>query len=96
MQSSKLISGQSVVFQLKDAVCPDFSESVRAIGPELLVTGNIVFFSDGCDRKEQFAIIEVAGIHTPLIVSTECLKSVAGSATERLWRSAENPSREAC
>ncbi len=91
MQPKKLISDQPVAFKLKDAVCPNISETVRAIGPELQVTGNIIFCSDGCDQEDHFAVIEVAGIHTPLIVPIDCLESAVRVVGGRAWQSVESP-----
>ncbi|MFH0983580.1 MAG: hypothetical protein V2A79_18855 [Planctomycetota bacterium] len=96
MQSTKLISGQSVRFKLKNAVCPDFIETVRAMGPELQVVGNIVFFSDGGNQQDRFAIVEVSGIHAPLIVPVGCLESVSQVEGEPSWPAIENPARTAC
>ncbi len=96
MQPKKLISDQPVAFKLKDTVCPDISEMVRAIGPELQVTGNIVFCSDGGDQKNRFAVVEVAGIHTPLIVPVDCLESAVRLVEGRAWQSVEPPLSGAC
>ncbi len=95
MQPNRLISGRSVTFKLKDAACPDWMDTARSIGPELQVTGEIVFFSDGGDRKNEFAIIEVAGIHTPLIVPVERLTAAAQMAEEQPCEAIENSSRKA-
>ena len=96
MKPNGLISGQSVVFELKDAVCPNLTETIRAIGPELRLTGNIVFFSDGCDRKEHFAVVEVPGVCAPLIVPVNCLGLAARTVEERPWSVREDSSRKAC
>ena len=96
MQPKQLISCPSVVFKLEDAACPDLTETVRAIGPELQVAGSVVYFSDGCHRKNHFAIVEVAGIHTPLIVPVDRLEWVARPAEEQPWPVSEDSSRQAC
>lgn len=96
MQPNKLISGQLVGFRLKDALCPDLTETVRAIGPELQVTGDIVFFSDGHDQEKHFAVIEVTGICTPLIVPVHCLQPITGLTEEHSCQPVKNPSRKAC
>ena len=95
MQPTKLISGQPVFFTLKDAVCPKLTETIRAIGPELQLTGNIVFLSDGCDQKGHFAVVEVAGVSTPIIVPVSCLESAAWTTEARPWQSREDASRQA-
>jgi len=96
VQPSELTSGQTVIVQLKDAVCPDLADTLRGIGPELRVTGNIVFFSDGCNRENHFAIVEVAGIHTPLIVPVDRLESVARLTKEQSWQARQDRPKEAC
>lgn len=88
MHDERFTPGQTVAFMLKDAVCPRFADSVQAIGPELTVTGEIVFFSDGGQQKHHFAIVEVGGIHTPLIVPVERLEAVAIGPAESDWGSA--------
>ncbi len=96
MKAKKLISGQSVLFRLMDAACPEFPETVRAIGSELQVTGNIVFLSDGCNRKDHFAVVEVAGIHAPLIVPVARLVSVTQPVEEPAWPTRPGATRKAC
>jgi hypothetical protein len=96
VQPNKLISGQSVALKLKDAVCPNLAETIRAIGPDLAVTGSIVFFSDGCERKDHFAIVEVAGIHAPLIVPVSALIPATGLTGGGSHDSVGEASKEAC
>ncbi len=95
MLSSKLISARTVSFKLKDAVCPDFVDVVRAIGSELEVTGKIVYFSDGCNQREYFAIVEVVGVNRPFIVPVEHLESVTRLVEEPPWQNLEDHLREA-
>jgi hypothetical protein len=96
VQPYELISGRSVAFKLRDAACPDFAEAVRAIGPDLQVIGHVVFLSDGCDRKDHFAVVEVEGIHTPLIVPVACLTESTRATIDMEWPTVEKPAREAC
>ena len=96
MHASKFINGQEVVLKLKDAVSPDLADMIRAIGPELRVTGNVVFFSDGCDRENCFAIVEVAGMHTPLIVPVDCLESAARTEPGQPLPTRADHTRKAC
>jgi hypothetical protein len=85
-----------VAFKLKDAVCPRLSDALQAVGPDLEVRGEIVFFSDGGERRHHYAIIEVGGIHTPLIVPVDRLEAAAGESASRRRGSAETPSRQVC
>ena len=64
-------AGASVAFRLIDVVCPDFDQVVNQLGPELRVTGRVAFVSDRGTQEGCFAIIDVSGIHTPLIVPME-------------------------
>ncbi len=96
MRPYELISGRSVAFRLRDAACPDFAEAVRAIGPDLQVIGQVVFLSDGGDRKDHFAVVEVEGIHTPLIVPVACLIESTRATADSAWPRVETPAREAC
>lgn len=57
-----------MAFRLIDVVCPDFEQVVNQLGPELRVTGQVAFVSDRGTQKGCFAIVDVSGIHTPLIV----------------------------
>ena len=61
-------AGASVAFRLIDVVCPDFDQVVNQLGPELRVTGQVAFISDRGAEEGCFAIVDVSGIHTPLIV----------------------------
>ncbi len=61
-------AGASVAFRLIDVVCPDFDQVVNQLGPELRVTGQVAFVSDRGTQEGCFAIVDVSGIHTPLIV----------------------------
>lgn len=86
--------GQTVAFRLKDAVCPRFGEAHAAIGPDLEVRGAIVFFSDGGAERQQYAIIEVSGIHTPLIVPVYCLEPSTEARRNLAESSESTPQRQ--
>jgi hypothetical protein len=70
-------AGCRVAFQLGDAVCPEFEQIIAQTGPDLTVAGEIVMFSDRGTEAEHFAIVQVTGIHAPLIVPVERLHSGA-------------------
>jgi len=61
-------TGTRVSFKLAEVVCPERQRVASQIGPDLEVIGEIVFVSDGEGRQDEFAIIEVAGLLTPVIV----------------------------
>jgi hypothetical protein len=67
-------SGTRCRFRLSDVICPDKQQIVTQITPELEVAGEVVLLSDGGDKPEQYAIIEVEGIGAPLIVPVALLK----------------------
>ena len=60
--------GQVVSFTIGDAVCPEADQVVPQIGPDLAVTGEVIYLSDRGDQKDHFAVISVEGIHALLIV----------------------------
>jgi len=61
-------TGTRVSFKLAEVVCPERQRVASQIGPDLEIIGEIVFISDGEGRQDEFAIIEVAGLLTPVIV----------------------------
>jgi hypothetical protein len=69
--------GQRFRFRLGDVICPDRHEAISQITPELEVNGKIVYLSDCGDETERFAVLEVSGVHSPLIVPLERLQPSA-------------------
>ncbi len=72
--SRAIRAGSVASFQLSDVECPDASQALRQIGPELKVTGQVIYLSDSGERREHFAVVDVHGIHTPLIVRVDRLR----------------------
>ncbi len=68
MSETRLKTGARVAFRLEDVICPDFDQIVAQMGPDLSVSGEIVLLSDRGKELHQFAIVNVAGVHGPLIV----------------------------
>ena len=68
-----LKNGTRCRFRLSDVICPDRGHVVQQVTPELEVTGEIVVLSDHGEQPDRFAIIEVEGIASPLIVAVEYL-----------------------
>ncbi len=62
-------------FRLADVLCPDASQVLKELTPELEVNGEVVFMSDSGERPDHFAIVSVEGILSPLIVPTEHLRT---------------------
>ena len=74
MENVSVQPGGSVRFALGKVICPGIEELCRQIGSDLEIEGQIVFLSDYGKLKQHFAIVQVKGIHTPLIVPVENLK----------------------
>ena len=67
-------SGARVRFALSRVVCPDFDEVCRKTDSNLEVEGRIVFLSDYGKVQKHFAVVQVKGIHVPLIIPVEDLR----------------------
>lgn len=74
MNGSELQSGTRVSFRLAEVVCPDIERVVREMTTSLEVTGSVVLLSDYGDQKDHFAIVNVEGISSPLIVPVDRIK----------------------
>jgi len=73
-------TGTTASFTVGDVVCPDVAQVLRQTGPELAVSGRVVYLSDSGLRKDHFAIIDVGGIHAPVIVPVNRLRVSLRSA----------------
>jgi hypothetical protein len=69
-------AGTLASFEISDVVCPEAGQVIRQIGPGLKVVGEVVYLSDSGDQKDHFAVIDVEGIHAPLIVRVDRLRTV--------------------
>ena len=74
MSESSLKSGAKVSFRLGEAVCPDLQQLLAQMTSNLEVSGKVVFFSDYGEKRNPFAIVDVAGLLTPLIVPVSRLR----------------------
>lgn len=70
--------GKSCRFKLADVICPERERVLLQVTADLEVEGEIVFLSDEGRKPNRFAIIEVEGILSPLIVPVDCIKLRAG------------------
>ena len=82
MESVSVEPGESVRFALGEAICPGIDELCRQIGSDLEIEGQIVFLSDYGKIGRHFAIVQVKGIHTPLIVPVANLQLSRPSVEE--------------
>ncbi|MCB9851386.1 MAG: hypothetical protein H6817_11860 [Phycisphaerales bacterium] len=72
--SSSASASSQASFLVAEVLCPDVEEVLRSFGPNVRIRGRILYYSDGDDRENRFAIMEVEGVHTPLIVPVDCLR----------------------
>ncbi len=82
MERLSIEPGGSVRFALGKVICPGIDELCRQIGSDLEIEGQIVFLSDYGKLRRHFAIVQVKGIHTPLIVPVENLQLSRPSVEE--------------
>ena len=75
-------TGTVASFSIRDVVYPDAMQVLGQVGPELTVVGEVTYLSDGGDGKGCFAVVEVGGIHAPLIVPVSQLRLQASSVGE--------------
>lgn len=74
MRGPWLAIGNGVTFRLRHVECPDLTPLFEHVGPDLRVVGQVVCLSDSGVRKDHFAIVDVEGMYTPLIVPAARLR----------------------
>jgi len=74
VNESSLKSGATVSFRLSEVVCPDLQQILTQLTSDLKVSGKVVFFSDYGQKKNHFAIVDVEGVLSPLIVPVDRLR----------------------
>ena len=86
MENVSIETGRSVRFAMGKVICPGLDELCEQISSDLEVEGQVVFLSDYGKIRGHFAIIQVKGIHVPLIVPVESLELIErdGWTAERL------------
>lgn len=60
--------GSLVRFRIASVLCPETETIAKKITDRLEVTGRVVFLSDAGEKPDHFAVIEVTGIMSPLVV----------------------------
>ena len=68
MYFEEIKSGSLVRFQLSRIVCPGQSQVLEKITRRLNLTGKVVQLSDAGNQQDFYAIVQVGGIVSPLIV----------------------------
>ena len=71
MRNPDVTSGAHVRFRLKNVVCPNSDQVADNLTNDLELRGTIVFLSDAGEKRDHYAIVEVKGIVSPLIVPIE-------------------------
>ena len=86
MESVSIEPGENVRFALGKVICPGLDELCGQIGSDLEIEGQVVFLSDYGKLRGHFAIVQVKGIHVPLIVPVENLQLIerSGRAAKRM------------
>ena len=67
-------TGTQVRFPLSRIVCPERDQVSEFFTDGLKLTGKIVYLSDAGERRDYYAIVEVGGVGTPLIVPVDQLE----------------------
>ena len=68
-------TGTVINFNLRDVVCPDFEQVIDKITKCLELSGRIVFMSDSGEKRDHYAVVQVDGVMSPLIVPIDNIKS---------------------
>ena len=82
MENVAIPSGTRVRFALSRVMCPELDEICKQIDSGLKVEGRVVFLSDYGDLKQHFAIVQVEGIHVPVVVPVDDLQLQFGKEVE--------------
>lgn len=82
MENVAIPSGTRVRFALSRVMCPELDEICKQIDSGLKVEGRVVFLSDYGDLQQHFAIVQVEGIHVPVVVPVEDLQLQVGKEVE--------------
>jgi hypothetical protein len=75
VQQPAVDNGGDVWFSLADVACPNALSVLQQISPELVVGGQVAFFSDSGEQSKHFAVVHVTGILTPLVVPVSKLRT---------------------
>lgn len=78
---SSVQSGDRVAFKLREAICPDWQQILTQLTPDVELTGRVVFFSDSGANEKHFAIVDVRGLLSPIIVPASRLRPAVSEAS---------------
>ena len=68
MRENVLATGEQVRFRLKDVVCPETELILQNLTGRLEVTGKVLYLSDSGTLLNHFAVVEVNGLMTPVVI----------------------------
>lgn len=83
MQERRLQPGQKVQFRLGDVHMPALEEVLNRITEDMELQGSITLMSDSGDKQSAFAVVEVKGVLTPIIVPASAIKLLTEEITAR-------------
>jgi len=78
-------SGSLVRFQLSSIVCPDREQVLARITNRLNLTGKVVQLSDAGEKSDYYAIIQVGGVMSPLIVPVDQVELCHSSSEDEAF-----------
>jgi len=81
MLNADVVSGSLVSFDLRSVVCPDSEDILCKASGNLELSGTVVLFSDDGSNKDYYAVVEVDGIATPLIVPVNNIRRQVKTAS---------------
>ncbi len=81
MYATCMKNGTAVRFRLGDIFCPDSRRVLEQITQNLEMTATVSQFCDGEGQNEFYAVLDVAGVQTPVIVPVHALRPVKNKAT---------------
>jgi hypothetical protein len=84
MYYPEIVSGALVRFKLANVVCPDSEIIWEKTTGCLEVTGRVVLLSDAGKEKNYYAVVEVNGIATPLIVPVNQVELTRDESSDRI------------
>ena len=84
MYYPEIVSGALVRFKVANVVCPDFEIILEKTTGCLEMTGRVVLLSDAGKEKNYYAVVEVNGIATPLIVPVNQVELTRDESPDRI------------
>ena len=67
-------TGSYVRLSLSNVVCPEAQQITEKITNNLEVTGKVLFLSDAGELRDYYAVVEVNGIMSPLVIPVKRVK----------------------